>query len=753
MKRRPIATRYAVLLVALLSAALIASGALEIWSSHRDRQAITEALQREKAQSAALVVARFVEDVQRSLDWATLTAPMIAGEVMGPRRLEFLKLLRLEPAVTTVTLVDANGAEQLHVARITPDRLASGIDLSRVPGFAAARAGRTYFSDVYFAAQTEPYLTIVAPSAARDGSVVMAEVNLKFVWDVIAGIKVGATGYAYVVDAHGRLVSHPDISRVLQMTDMSMLPQVQRAAAWHQDNGGAGQGFHATARNLAGAPVLAAHAVIAPLTWTVFVDLPRAEALAPLVESIVRTVLILTVALALAVAAGIIAARRMVAPLAELRGGALRFGAGDLAHRIEVASGDELEDLATQFNEMARQLREIYADLEQRVAERTRDLNFANQAKSRFLAAASHDLRQPMHALALFVGQLETSRTPAERAALTKRIEQAVGSLSELLDQLLDLSKLDAGAVQATQQAFLIDDTLAAIETEFAPLARAKGIELRLRSTRASLRSDPVFVHRILLNLVANAIRYTRRGGVLVGCRRRGGKLRIAVWDTGCGIPDERRDDVFREFVQLDSLDQRHASGPGGLGLGLAIVTRLADLLGTRIELHSTVGRGSMFAFELPLAAQGETRPQTSAAPLSITSLRGVFVLVVDDEEAVRTGTCGLLESWGCLTLAAAGSDDAIAQLSAHDRPPELIVCDYRLEAGANGVDALLCIRRAVQDDVPAIILTAGTTAAALSAAQAIGVPLLQKPVSPVKLRALLAQLLLRASGEERAAA
>ncbi|MGZ9059442.1 MAG: cache domain-containing protein, partial [Burkholderiaceae bacterium] len=229
MKRRPIATRYAALVAALLSVALLASGALETWSSHRDRQAINEALLREKAQSAALAVAHFVEDVQRSLDWATLAAPMMTGDAPERRRLDFLKLLRLEPAITTVTLLDANGVEQLRVSRIAADRLGSGIDLSRDPGFTAARAGRTYFSSVYFVAQTEPYLTIAAPSATRDGSVVMAEVNLKFVWNVVAAIKLGATGYAYVVDAQGRLISHPDISLVLQMSDVSMLPQVQAA--------------------------------------------------------------------------------------------------------------------------------------------------------------------------------------------------------------------------------------------------------------------------------------------------------------------------------------------------------------------------------------------------------------------------------------------------------------------------------------------------------------------------------------------
>jgi hypothetical protein len=267
MKRRPIATRYAILVVALLSIALIAVGAVETWVSHRDRQAAFEALQREKAQSAAAAVSRFVEDVLRNLDWVTLVAEPAANDELQWRRLEFLKLLRLEPAITTATLVDRDGRERLRVSRIKPDRFASGDDLSGEPGFSVARAGRVHFSDVFFIAQTEPYLTIAAPSAARDGSVVLAEVNLKFVRTVVSEIRVGATGFAYVVDAQGRLVSHPDLSRVLQMTDLSRLPQVQTANA----AGANLQGFVEDARDSDGAPVLAAYATTRPLNWIVFV--------------------------------------------------------------------------------------------------------------------------------------------------------------------------------------------------------------------------------------------------------------------------------------------------------------------------------------------------------------------------------------------------------------------------------------------------------------------------------------------------
>ena len=746
MELRSIATRYAALVVALLSVALIVSGALQTWSSHRDRQAGLEALQREKAQAAAVEVSRFTEDILRSLDWVTLSVAPSASADVQQRRFEFLKLLRLEPAITTVTLVGADGRESLRVSRIEADRLSSGIDLSGETAFAAARTTRAHFGDVRFVAQTEPYLTVAAPSAARDGSVVIADVNLKFVRTVVSEIKVGATGYAYVVDGRGRLVSHPEMSLVLQMTDMSQLPQVRAATA----TGAPPQGFADDAHALDGSAVLAAYAKIAPLNWTVFVQQPRAEAIAPLIDSIERSALILLIALTVAVAAGVLAARRLVAPIGELSRGAQRFGAGDLEHRIEVNSGDELQDLAANFNSMGEQLREMYTSLERRVNDRTRELNQANHAKSRLLAAASHDLRQPMHALSLFVGQLQDSKTTGERTALMQRIERAVGSLSELLDQLLDLSKLEAGAVQAVQEDFAVRDMLLAIEAEFASLARAKGIDLRVLPTDAWLRSDPILVRRILLNLVGNAIRYTERGGVLIGCRKRGQKVRIAVWDTGCGIPDDRREDVFREFVQLAGAEPRHGAGEG-LGLGLSIVARLADLLGTKVELRSTVGRGSMFAFELPLGIASATTLEPPA-PSSMGALRGTFALVIDDDEAARAGMSGLLETWGCVTLTGASSSDFIAQLPAHDRLPELIVCDYWL-TNETGLEAIERMRAAIGGRVPAVLVTAETSRSVLLSAQGAGIPLLHKPVSPLKLRALLAQLLSQPDSEIRIAA
>ena len=415
MEVRSIATRYSALVVALLSVALIASGALQAWTAHRDRQAALEALQREQAKGAAAEVARFIEDILRSLDWATLSVAPSASDDIEQRRLELLKLLRLERAITTATLVDADGRETLRVSRIEADRLSSGIDLSREPGFAVARTTRAHFGEVRFVAQTEPYLTVTAPSAARDGSVVIADVNLKFVRTVVSDIKVGESGYAYVVDARGRLVSHPEMSLVLQMTDMSRLPQVRAATAPAAPRQGV-RGRRERPGRLGGAGGLRKDR--SARLDRVRRAAPRRRARA--LDRFDR-------------AKRVDPADRPLAGRRRRRSwprdawwrrwescAAARSASAPATWRIasRSSSGDELQELAAHFNSMGERLSEMYASLERRVRDRTRELDErsrqladANQAKSRFLAAASHDLRQPMHALSLFVGQLQDSKT------------------------------------------------------------------------------------------------------------------------------------------------------------------------------------------------------------------------------------------------------------------------------------------------------------------------------------------------------
>ena len=288
-----------------------------------------------------------------------------------------MRLLRQVPAITELAQIDASGHEQLRVSRLTMDVVGSGIDYSAKPEFTQAVAHKVYYGPVYFRRESEPYMTLSLAGTRRDTGVSIAQVNLKLIWDVVSKIKVGQRGRAYVVDADGRLIAHPDISLVLRNTDMSKLAQVRSARA-----AGTGDAVQES-EDIAGNRVLTAYAQVTPLGWLVFVETPVAEAYAPLYASIQRTGYVLFGALLLAFIAGMFLARRMVVPIQALRAGAARIGSGDLSQRISIKTGDEVEALADQFNDMAGKLEESYADLEQKVEDRTHELSQASRAADR----------------------------------------------------------------------------------------------------------------------------------------------------------------------------------------------------------------------------------------------------------------------------------------------------------------------------------------------------------------------------------
>ncbi|HEX6979545.1 MAG TPA: ATP-binding protein, partial [Alphaproteobacteria bacterium] len=313
------------------------------------------------------------------------------------------------------------------------------------------------------------------------------------------------------------------------------------------------------------------------------------------------------------------------------------------------------------------------ARLFEEIQDKSRQLEVANKYKSHFLASASHDLRQPLHAMNLFVAQLRTESDPEERDRLIGRIDAAVGAMNELFEALLDMSKLEAGILEPNFTEFPVDRLFKRIETTFADAARKKGLRLVVAPSGAWVRSDFVLLERILFNLVSNAVRYTARGGVVVGGRRRGGQLRIDVCDTGPGIPEEQQRNVFGEFYQLAGADRR-----GGLGLGLAIVDRLGGLLGHPIDLRSRPGRGSRFSVSVPLAAERRRADEASVASAIADPAHGKLVLVIDDDPLVIDGMGGILRSWGCKVLRADSEESALAVVAAQRQRPDLIIADYR---------------------------------------------------------------------------
>src|SRR5437868_2088006 len=363
--------KYVLLIVGLVSLVLLLNSALDFWFSYDENKAALFRIQQEKAGSAARRIEQFVDEIERQLGWTT--APQWAASPVEQRRFDYVRLLRQVPAITELIQLDDAGKEQLKVSRLAMDVVGSEKDYSGSLSFTEARQHRVWFSPVYFRKESEPYLTLAMARTGRNAGVTVAEVNLKLIWDVITGLKIGEHGYAYVVDRDGRLIAHPDISLVLRNTDLTALPQVAAAHAEASGEKAASPGAM-VAKGINGNSVLTAHAAIAPLGWTVFVELPLNEALAPLYGSMLRTAALLALALVLATLAALLLARRMTVPIRELQAGAARIAAGELDRHIDIHTGDELEDLAGDFNRMASDLQKSYANLEKKVEDRTAEL-------------------------------------------------------------------------------------------------------------------------------------------------------------------------------------------------------------------------------------------------------------------------------------------------------------------------------------------------------------------------------------------
>ena len=362
----------------------------------------------------------------------------------------------------------------------------------------------------------------------------------------------------------------------------------------------------------------------------------------------------------------------------------------------------------------------------------------ANRSKTRFFAAASHDLRQPLHALGLFASALQAKVRDPEVAHMVHSINGSVEALDGLFNELLDISKIDAGVIKPVLTVFPVKHLIDRLRLDFGAEAHAMGLRFHARASGAWISSDPLLLERILRNLISNALRYTRQGGVVLGCRRRGNDLSIEVWDSGIGIAPEQIDRVFEEFYQVGNAER---SSKKGLGLGLSIVKRLSGLLGASLRLRSRAGRGSVFAITLPLAAA----PAVSAPAASVrasaaagSDFSGRLMVVIDDEEAIVDGMRVLLDSWGAAVIASTDGADVIAQVHRHGRLPDLIIADYRLAGGLIGTDLIERLQQELDPAIPAILVTGSTTPERVEEATRKGYHLLLKPVTPERLRQLI---------------
>ncbi len=437
----------------------------------------------------------------------------------------------------------------------------------------------------------------------------------------------------------------------------------------------------------------------------------------------------------------------VIGPILQVSDMIERLGRGELSARGAVLADDPLRDLQQGLNQMAERLQQGRDELEQRVAAATLELRkkkeeaeTATLAKSRFLAAASHDLRQPTNALGMFVARLAQLPHDEETRHLIANLEASVQAMQDLLDALLDISRLEAHSVKVSLRAFPLAELLEPLGSGLMPVAQEKGLRLRVRPTHVWVMSDPTLLSRILLNLVGNALSYTRQGGVLVAARpsRGGSHVRIEVWDTGIGIAPEHQQDIFKEFFQIANPERDRSKG---LGLGLNIVDRTAKLLGCPLKLTSMPGRGTRFMIEVPVAPPGTSKlPLSPPEVLPAADLLGLQVLVIEDDSFSAQALSGLLVSWGCRVVAVDDLQGALAAVGG-DWAPQVLLSDYRLRQGETGIEAIRQLRLVLGRPVPAGLMSGDTDPALMQACRDANLPLLHKPVRPAKLRALLRRL------------
>ena len=604
--------KYTAVVVALVAAAIVSVGLTELYFSYQDSKRALSRFEENKAFTAASSIEQLVQEILLDLD--TVAQPTVAtgGKGRQERAEDFHRLLLRNELVSQLRYLDADGREQARASPLEVDRLASGIDLSRSPAFRQARSDKRYLGPVYFERGSQPHMRIAVAERAPGRGVVVADIDLSFVTPEIERARVGTAGYAYAVDGRGVLVTHPDDDLVRRKTSFASLPQVRRAL----DGPGEPVREAMVGEDEDGTKVLSAHRTIDSLGWHVFVEEPLSEAFAPLKSAIWRTALLLVAFLLLAITTSVLLARRLVRPIESIQVAAARIGSGALDQRIDTTSRDELGALAEEFNRMAEQLEGSYANLEQKVDERTqelaatleqldeksRELETASRHKSQFLANMSHELRTPLNAILGFSQLLRGEvygEINAKQAEYLDDILTSANHLLALINDILDLSKVEAGQIELEVAPFSLREALERGVVMVRERATKDGVSVALAGFPETdvVTGDERRVRQVIFNLLSNAVKFTPQGGTVdVSAVRVNGEVRVSVADTGPGIAPEDHDRIFEEFQQTDA----GAAHREGTGLGLALSKRLVELHGGHIWVDSDLGKGSTFVFTLP---------------------------------------------------------------------------------------------------------------------------------------------------------
>jgi two-component system NtrC family sensor kinase len=610
-QRSSLARKIALAFIGLVAAVLVINGAIDMFLAWRDAEQLAVQTQQEKADSTAERVAQFISEIERQMGWTTRAEwSRVTAE---QRRYDFIRLLRQAPAITEAIQVDGQGREQLKLSRLEPDAIGSNIDLSDDPRVVGALRDRVWYGPVTFRRGSEPYMAIGLAHAGRNTGATIAEINLKLAWDVVMSIRVGQSGYAFVTDRSGRLIAHPDMSLVLRGTDLSHLPQVAAAVRDLSD------GIAERVRVLEGASVtgqkeLSAYAPVPSLGWIVFVDLPRGEAVAPVLKAMYQTLSLMALGIILAAAAGALLAGRIAAPIRALQSSAQRLGDGDLSQRALVTTGDEIGELASRFNVMASRIQDAQETLERRVEERTTELTRSladlRAAQDRLIqteklaslgqltAGIAHEIKNPLNFVNNFaavsaelVNELREELAALDIDAAKRKefegiAELLTGNLGKVISHgnradsivknMLLHSRSGSGDRSEIDVNALVEETINL--AYHGARAEKPGfnvtIERDLDAAAGRAELFPQEMARVFLNLIGNAFHATAQRKatssvpyeptVRVMTVDRGHWVEIAIRDNGIGIEEGLKKKIFEPFFTTKPVGE-------GTGLGLSL--------------------------------------------------------------------------------------------------------------------------------------------------------------------------------------
>ena len=720
--------KYALAFGGLISLALLLNNLVDGYFTYQRTIARVAEIQREKAGFAAQGAQRSLEDVSQLL--IQLSRPT-AGQTPLEARIQNMEQLRENPVFSELVVLDKDGRERYHASRTDADAINSLKDRSDWPEFKKAMSDGFYRGPTYFVNESEPHIKLAVAAGPDEARIVVASVSLEALLHDVSKTTVGKTGYAYAVDEAGRLVAHKDLNLVLQGAKVSGLPQVQ--AVMPALGGSDNAVVPLMGKDLNGNTVLSASYPIPKIGWRVFVEQPAKEALTPLFTDLaINWALILLVGISAALAVTSVMVRRLVTPIAILKRSAQEMAAGALGQRIELRSGDELQDLGDQFNLMAERLSESYATLEQKVQDRTQALNSANAellekeisledalaksqqasaAKTAFLGMMTHELRTP---LAGVVGMLDLTlkslRNSTEKSSYERVMEAQRNAyqLLEMLGGLLDIAEMDAGKLAVRSEVFALSDCLDEVRHRFAHKAQAKGLELSIQVDPAVppyLMADERLMTTVLGNLMDNAIKFTSRGSVqvLVHCADPAGDtvpLTLEVVDTGAGIDPEAQKSIFEAFQQADISTTRQF---GGAGLGLAHARKILDLMGGTISVASAPGLGSKFTVQLHVGVVHKKRHDYKLHILAAEDVLTNQIIVRDVVEGMGHD----------IVLVENGKEALDALAKAHFN---MVLMDLRMPV-MDGIEATRWIRSGQHEGVhfidprlPIVALTANTS-------------------------------------------